>query len=647
MNNFSNPLNATLDDAADFLRAGQTKEARQVLKEILHNDRNNLPAWELLLQTANNVDDELICLKNILALNPKHASAKKRYAEIRSLNKGSQPASVFNPSNTLPNKSPSRSSSRKKRQQATTLLILLGSFLSIMCIGITGFALYRGGYIPFVSPSNLTATALAQRSASCQVLIDKAIKASDNYCGETSSNKVCYGNTTIKAELAPGATQRFSERGDIVTVDELRRLSAAPLNLTNSEWGIAVFKVIANLPRSLPGETITMVVFGNTTLDKDIGNLESFYFSSELGQISCEKVPFDGLMITSPDGTGVQFTVNGAELTLMGDASLTAYKNGEMQVSLYNGVAKIISNGQEQFFGAGEKVTVDLGGPSGTDAIGDPSPPEPLTEGEIITACTMTGQYCAQDEITPVSDDEIQDQWQNQITFTPTLSTATRTRIPSPTTIPTSTVFVLPPSTPTVRATFTLTRTKDPTPTKTNGPSPTSTIRPTNTKPTRTFTPTRTPTPTRSITPSPTPVTFTPTITSTPTSTPGAPTEPICGGVTLSKLKNPNPNELGMNITNNSGSAITINGLFAYWVKSPNSQKLSKLFLNNILIWNKSDSTPPSDIPTEGTWKVGTANRTIGDNATQTLVMQFQDNLQSNGYEVHIIFNGCQVIGTK
>ena len=113
-------------------------------------------------------------------------------------------------------------------------------------------------------------------------------------------------------------------------------------------------KSLPTCRRSLPGETITMVVFGNTTLDNQSGNMESFYFFSELGQIACEAVPFDGLMITSPDGSGLRINVNGAELTLMGSASLKAVKNGEMEVSIFSGAGKIVSNGEEQYFGAGE-----------------------------------------------------------------------------------------------------------------------------------------------------------------------------------------------------------------------------------------------------------------------------------------------------
>jgi hypothetical protein len=102
-----------------------------------------------------------------------------------------------------------------------------------------------------------------------------------------------------------------------------------------------------------------------------------------------------------------------------------------------------------------------------------------------------------------------------------------------------------------------------------------------------------------------------------------------------------------MDITNASGGTITITRFFAYWVKTPISQKLDKLFLNGVEIWNISDVSSPSDIPSEGNWKGG-ADLTIPDATALNFLVQFQDDLQPAGYEVHIVFNvGCQVTGTQ
>jgi hypothetical protein len=551
-----------------------------------------------------------------------------------------------------------RASSRRRRPESI-LIVLLGALLSFVSMSLVGLALYLGGYNPLVFPFQLTATALAARNASCQVLIDQAIQASGNSCGGTDSNKVCYGNRTIQAELVPGATQRFSQRGDIVSVSELRRLSAAPLDLQSQEWGIAVFKVIANLPRSLPGETVTMIVFGNTTVDNPTGTMQSFYFFSELGQITCQAVPYDGLMINSPDGGGIRVNVNGTELTLMGSASLKAVKNGEMEVGILRGSGRIVADGQEQYFGAGQKVRVGLGGENGTEAITGPSGPEPLTQQELDTACSVTGQFCSPGELAPVSAAEAQQQLQGQITSTPTsVSSPTPSRTPTPSITPTSTLVVLPSWTPTPTSTPTITPFVFRTATRTRTPLPTSTRTPTLAfTPTRTLTPSATSTRTNTPTPSPTPTatstptdTLTPTATNTPTDTPtftptpGPPTEPPCTTVSLGTLSS-SGQQITMDITNNGGPA-TITRFYAIWVKSSSSQILDRLFLDGLEIWNKSDPDSPSDFPDEGTF-VGSANLTIADPVPHPFAIQFLENVQPGTYNVHIVFdNACQVSGT-
>ena len=622
MNNFNSSLDTLLRTAAEYLKAGQKQEARDVLRDALAMDRNNLATWELLWRAAYNLEEEVFSLKRILAINPRHAAAKKRFAELQPMGGGPKKGD----SQPLSRRSTKRPAAPANNRQTTSLLLLLGFLVSIVCLSVAAFALLRGGYVPFASLSNRTATAVAEKNASCQMLIEKAIQASGSYCGSTNSNTACYGNNTLSAELAPNAAQRFSERGDVIAVHELQRLSASPLNLGNNQWGIAVFKVIANLPRSLPGETVSMVVFGNATLDNQSGDsasLESFYFSSELGQIVCEKVPFDGMMITSPDGSGVHFTINGSELTLMGNASIKAIKNGKMEVTVYKGSARIVSNGQEQYFGAGQKTSVQLGGANGSESISVPSEPETLTGEELTTACTMTGQFCSPSDIVPVSEAQAQAQIQNEITSTPTaIPTSTVTLTPSPTAPPTYTLVVLPSITPSKKPTLTPTVTKPPTRT----PAPTLTI---------------TNTPTRTNTPIFIPPTLTPTLVPTPLA------EAACSQVLLGPLTNLTPTELAMDITNNTGAPITITRLFAIWEKSQPSFKLDRLLVNGNVVWNKSDPDSPSDIPAEGNFLNG-AELTIPDASTIPFTIRFTNDLLPTGYEVHLVFDiGCQVSGSK
>lgn len=567
-----------------------------------------------------------------------------------------------------------KTSNGKKTKQSEIFVFVFFMLLTMLCAVFFGFIAYQGGLFDNVLFSaSMTRTAVAENNATCQLLIRKAMEASGEYCDEIDSNKACYGNNTLKADLVAGSTEQFAERGDVIGVEKLQRIVASPLKPESNEWGIAVLKVLANLPRSLPGQTITMVVFGNTTLNNQGGNLESFFFSSELGQIQCEKVPDDGIMISVPDGEGVSFIVNGAELTLMGDASITAQSNGKMEVNLYDGVGRIISDGQEEVFGAGQQVSVQLGGENGTDSIGAPSDPISISQDDLDTACSLTGQYCQQSQITPVPADQIQ-QILNEglgITATPTNS-ATPTRPPTATITSAPTFLILPSRTPTraptntrvltVVATRTPTRvptrtitpggptfTPTRTPTRTLTPTRTNTLTSTNTRTptvtpggptfTRTNTPTltRTPTNTPTLIPTNTPTptnTITPTFTNTsaptnttaptftPTNTPGG----TCSNVSAGSLTNPTTKELQMVITNSSGGTIRMDSLVVDWVDSPSEQRVIKVFLDGLEVWSGNENNPPGSWgpSLNHNWSGSASNRDI-DPGSVVLLLEFEE----------------------
>lgn len=589
-----------------------------------------------------------------------------------------------NPRSPTPSNKPR--SRRGKSRQIDLLLFWFFFLFPTVCLGSCGFVLYSAGYLSPLFPASLTATAFAQTNTNCQVLIEKAIQASDSFCNQIGSNKACYGNNTINADLEPGTTQKFSERGDIVDVGNVRRISASPIKLDSNEWGVAILRVIANLPRSLPGETVTMIVFGSTTLDNKSGNLESFYFSSELGQIVCEKVPADGIMVTVPDGGGVRFTVNGAELTLTGDATINAVKNGEMEVSLFEGSGLIVSDGQEQYFGAGQQVKVKLGGENGSESVGPPSAPESLTQDELDTACALTGQFCSQDQIIPITSEEAQHIIEDELGVTPTPA-PTFTRVPTRTQMPTatvtSTVLLIPSWTPSQTRTYTpayiptktntpvktptktpvkttsaggstftptktpsLTATRTPTPiftaTQTSTPTPTGT---TTQTPTGSATQTPTPTPTGTATQTPTP---TPTATETQPPTPTPTNTPIgdspCTTVSAGSLS-VNGNSLELSLTNSTGGDVAIDAMHIVWNEGAATMILDQTLDGN-QVGNANDMTSPSDFPSPNPF-VGTASLRVIENdgtPTEILAINFQASPTGGGYSVQLHFDiGCQI----
>ena len=523
-----------LHQADEFIRCGDKQAARALLSDVLASDPGSVKAWELLFQSSADETEEIACLEQLIQLQPHHPWAAERLASIK--NSPPIPTATYDPATN------GQYQKLKRRRRYYLPLVLTGmGILGVLCLGLLALAVFQAGFLPF-SPVNLTATA-------CQAIIEKAMQTSGQYCDQIGANKACYGNITLQAQMIPGATERFSNRGDVIDVNQLQQLSAAPLNLQNNQWGIAVFNIMANLPRSLPGETVKLVVFGNTKLSKNTPNLESFYFSSELGQIVCQKVPSDGIMITMPNGTGVSFTINGAQLILMGNAGLTARRNGSMQLNLYDGSAMLEADGQSQYIDGGESVTVPL---DNDHVSGPPSQPTQLSDGDKHAGCTLAPQSCLTKYPSPVPS-----QAQKTIVArvgTPTPSTTPRqapTRVPSvtPTAVrsktpvftpsktatryvpPTATRTLYPSATLIIYPTRTITRTHTPPPpTRTRTPTPTRTFTRTNT-PTRTNTSTRTPT--RTLTPTPTRTsTSTPSITLTPSDTP-TPTLTLTPSITL------------------------------------------------------------------------------------------------------------------
>ena len=563
------PSAEKIRQAVGFIRAGQKEQARLILREILLNDSNNLTVWELLSRATINKTELVYCLKHILNIQPDHAWARRELDQLEppippadtpkqdskspedgkanlrdELGLSSPTTQAPLPVSPAPQSSPPLKEPPKKKRRNLPLVLYISGALGVLCVALWGYyLLVLLGSQRMNSSQRMTQTADALQQANCQVLIDEAMQAAGTSCDKLGGNSVCYGNFTIQSKLVPGSTDPFSQRGDIINIRELLQLSASPLNISNHQWGIAIFKVMANLPRSLPGETVTLMVFGNTTLDNQSPSLETFYFSSQLGQVVCDKVPFDGITIDTPEGSGETFRINGTELTLMGNASLTANPGGNMNVSLYSGSGKIVANGQEQYFGAGQRVSVQLGGDNGMQAIGGPSAPVALSQAEMQIACTMYGKYCSAAEITPVSVEQAQANIQSGLGPTPSI-TATASLRPSASTTPaptlTPTLTLTRTSTPTFTKTATRTLTRTATRTLTRTATRTQTTTPTRTATpvytatasgtgimTATATPTFSPTPTPSDTSTDTPI-YTPTDTPiyTPTDTPTATTIP-------------------------------------------------------------------------------------------------------------------------
>lgn len=227
---------------------------------------------------------------------------------------------------------------------------------------------------------------LAQDDA-CPSIVADALTATDNFCAGIGRNEACYGNIHITAELADEELV-FEKQGDIVDLTEIERLTLSPYVEQSTEWGVALMKVQANIPDTVPGQGVTFLLFGDVDITNAGDAMEAFYFSSGVGEADCNEAE-NGIIINTPEGVGtVSLIANDVTIELGSTALLTAQPDDLMTIALTEGQATVTSDGVSQEFEGGFQVTVPLN--ENLEAIGAPSEPEPIVEEETESLPDIT-----------------------------------------------------------------------------------------------------------------------------------------------------------------------------------------------------------------------------------------------------------------
>ena len=126
---------------------------------------------------------------------------------------------------------------------------------------------HRALFILVIGLGGLWGNLTAQEEAACPEIVTTAIAAVSQFCADTGRNTACYGNAALTAELRAGVdTTVFDTPGETITIADLRSLRLALLDETAGEWGIALLRIQANLPDTLPGENVTLLLFGDVAV---------------------------------------------------------------------------------------------------------------------------------------------------------------------------------------------------------------------------------------------------------------------------------------------------------------------------------------------------------------------------------------------
>ncbi len=83
MNMSSANIDAMVREAKRAIRAGNKSEAQKLLLKATELDQSNEQAWMWLSAVVDTIEDQMICLENVLQINPSNADAKRGLEMLR------------------------------------------------------------------------------------------------------------------------------------------------------------------------------------------------------------------------------------------------------------------------------------------------------------------------------------------------------------------------------------------------------------------------------------------------------------------------------------------------------------------------------------------------------------------------------------
>ena len=117
----------------------------------------------------------------------------------------------------------------------------------------------------------LPATTAYLQDLVCPPLVERALTEAGDQCANLPRNAACYGFNQVNAAFNVEVPEDFfSEPADVSELVTVQSLNTAPLDEALERWGVAVMNVQANLPNSLPGQGVRLILFGDVQLENAV-----------------------------------------------------------------------------------------------------------------------------------------------------------------------------------------------------------------------------------------------------------------------------------------------------------------------------------------------------------------------------------------
>lgn len=139
----------------------------------------------------------------------------------------------------------------------------------------------------------------------CPIIVQTALDTIHDLCDSTGRNQACYGNLSLEVEPQPEVESlKFDSPGDIVHAADIQSLRLSSMDAAVPEWGIAMMRLQANLPDTMPGQNVTFLLFGNVEIQntvEQVPEIEVMVTASD--SINVRRAPDDAVITTLAPGT--------------------------------------------------------------------------------------------------------------------------------------------------------------------------------------------------------------------------------------------------------------------------------------------------------------------------------------------------------
>lgn len=169
----------------------------------------------------------------------------------------------------------------------------------------------------FMLPMVLAIASTVALQADCPPLVEQALQDLGQNCDLLDRNNACYGYNKLSATFAQEQPDDFfSKVSDRTALNVLDTLTTTPLDTEAGTWGVAVMKVQANVPNSLPGQAVTFILLGDTEIRNDVSPADAYIPAdaidvTAIGNVNIRSLPSTRANVAGSVGDGTVLAADG------------------------------------------------------------------------------------------------------------------------------------------------------------------------------------------------------------------------------------------------------------------------------------------------------------------------------------------------